>query len=72
MEYGDEPDAKHDNNFFFAETVALAADAPTTFWVAGVKAAEAMHAISLVLDFGGCADNTVVEVSDIILQVHHD
>jgi len=68
----DEPDAKHDNNFFFAETVALAADAPTTFWVAGVKAAEAMHAISLVLDFGGCADNTVVEVSDIILQVHHD
>ena len=28
----DEPDAKHDNNFFFAETVALAADAPTTFW----------------------------------------
>ncbi len=68
----DEPDAKHDSNFFFAETVALAADAPTTFWVAGVKAAEAMHAISLVLDFGGCADNTVVEVSDIILQVHHD
>lgn len=68
----DEPDAKHDNNFFFVETVALAADAPTTFWVAGVKAAEAMHAISLVLDFGGCADNTVVEVSDIILQVHHD
>lgn len=68
----DEPDAKHDSNFFFAETVALSADAPKTFWVSSVKAPEAMHAVSLVLDFGGCADNTVIEVKDIIFQVHHD
>lgn len=68
----DGKEIKHDNNFFFAETVKLEADVPTTFWQASVKAPEAMHAVSLVLDFGGNPDGTVVEVSDIIFQVHHD
>lgn len=68
----DGKEIKHDNNFFFAETVKLEADVPTTFWQASVKAPEAMHAVSLVLDFGGNPEGTVVEVSDIIFQVHHD
>lgn len=68
----DEGETKHDTNFFFAETVKVPAETPTTFWVSGVSAPEAMHAISLVLDFGGCAENTVVEVTDIIFQAHHD
>ena len=69
----DEPEAKHDSNFFFAENVALTAGGKTTFWVAKVKAAEGpMHAINLVLDFGGCPDNTEVKVSGIIFQEHHD
>lgn len=68
----DEGETKHDKNYFFAETVALTADTPATFWVAAVKAPEAMHAVTLVLDFGGNPDNTVVEVSDIIFQAHHD
>ena len=68
----DEDDVKHDNNFFFAERVPTEAGAPTTFWVSGVSAPESMHAISLVLDFGGNADNTEVKVSNIIFQLHHD
>ena len=63
---------KRDNNFFFAERVALDADSPKTFWVSGVKAPEPMHALMLVLDFGGNEANTTVDVSNIILQVHHD
>lgn len=65
-------DNKHDNNFFFVERIPLTADAPYTFWVANVKAPEPMHAVSLVLDFGGCAEGTVIDVKDITLQVHHD
>lgn len=68
----DGQEVKHDTNFFFDETVKLEADVPTTFWQASVKAPEAMHAVSLVLDFGGNPEGTVVEVSDIIFQVHHD
>ncbi|MDE6206766.1 MAG: hypothetical protein K2M55_03060 [Muribaculaceae bacterium] len=62
----------HDGNFFFAETTALAAGMPKKFWMSKVSAPEAMHAISLVLDFGGNPDNTEVNVSNIIFQVHHD
>lgn len=31
-----------------------------------------MDKVSLVLDFGGCGDNTVVNVSKIHLQEHHE
>lgn len=68
----DEGETKHDNNFFFAETVNVPANSPTTFWTASVKAPEAMHAVSLVLDFGGNPDGTEVKVSNIIFQRHHD
>lgn len=69
----DEGETKHDKNYFFGESVALKAETPYTFWVSNVKLAEgAAHALSLVLDFGGNPANTSVEVSNIILQVHHD
>lgn len=61
-----------DNNFFFTEAVALEPGAPRTFWVSNVKSPDAMEAMSLILDFGGNPENTVVEVSNIVLQVHHD
>lgn len=67
-----EGETKHDTNFFFAETVNIPAETKTTFWQAAVKAPEAMHAVTLVLDFGGNPDNTEVTVSDIILQQHRD
>lgn len=68
----DEGDTKHDNNFFFAEVVNIPANTPVKFWQASVKAPEAMHAVSLVLDFGGNPDGTEVKVSNIIFQKHHD
>lgn len=63
---------KHDGNFFFDKKVDLVADVEQAVWTASVKAPEAMHAISLVFDFGGNPDNTSVTIKDIILQKHKD
>lgn len=68
----DTQEGKRDGNFFFAERIPLDQDSPKTFWVAGVKAPQAMHEVQLVLDFGGNAENTTVSVSGITFQVHHD
>lgn len=65
-------EVKHDQNFFFAENVDLTADSDIAFWQAKMKAPEAMHAISLVLDFGGNPAGTDVVIKDIILQKHKD
>jgi len=70
--YDETAEGKRDNNFFCADEVALTADAPRTYWFSGLSAPAAMHAVSLVFDFGGNPDNTVIEISDIVLQVHHD
>lgn len=66
----DEPDVKHDTNFFFAEQVDLLGNEDNKFWVANIKAPEAMHAVTLVFDFGGNPANTKITVKDIILQKH--
>lgn len=42
------------------------------FWVANKKAPKDMHAISLVLDFGGNPADTKVTIKDIIFQTHRD
>lgn len=64
---------KHDDNFFFADPVAVPADTKTTYWQAAVKAPKgAMHAMSLVLDFGGNPAGTTVTISNIVLQKHRD
>lgn len=67
----DEGETKHDGNFFFAEEEQT--EGVHKFWRTKVKPAEGpMHAVTLVLDFGGCAAGTEVTVSNIILQEHHD
>ena len=68
----DEPDVKHDDNFFFAEQTDLLGNEDNKFWVASKKAPKEMHAISLVFDFGGNPANTKVTIKDIIFQTHRD
>ncbi len=64
--------ADNDNNFFFADPIAVPAGTKTVFWRAKVKAPEAMPAVKLVLDFGGNPADTEVKISEIILQKHVD
>lgn len=67
----DEDGIKHDGNFFFAEEEQT--EGVHKFWRTKVTPAEGpMHAVSLFLDFGGCAAGTEVTISNIILQEHHD
>ena len=61
-----------DNNFFFAETVALHGGGKDTYWTASAVAPADMPVTMLVLDFGGNPDGTEVVISDIIIQEHHD
>lgn len=68
----DEGETKHDDNFFFAEQIDLTGNTNTKFWVANKKAPKAMHAITLVFDFGGNPANTKMIIKDIILQAHRD
>lgn len=61
----------NDNVYYMAEIVPLTAYDDCEFkWVnmPGID----MDKVSLVLDFGGCGDNTVVNVSKIHLQEHHE
>lgn len=61
----------NDNVYYMAERVPLTAYDDCEFkWVnmPGID----MDKVSLVLDFGGCGDNTVVNVSKIHLQEHHE
>ncbi|MDE6458863.1 MAG: hypothetical protein K2L31_09750 [Muribaculum sp.] len=61
----------NDNVFYMAERVQLTAYDDCEFkWVnmPGID----MDKVSLVLDFGGCAANTVVNVSKIHMQEHHE
>ena len=61
----------NDNVFYMADRVKLTAYDDCEFkWVnmPGID----MDKASLVLDFGGCAANTVVNVSKIHLQEHHE
>ena len=61
-----------DDNFFFAERVAVTGGVTKKFWIADVKSPSPMPDVKLVLDFGGNADGTKVTISNIILQKHHD
>lgn len=68
----DEPDVKHDGNYFFAEQVDLTANEDNKFWKSNLTASEAMHAISLVFDFGGNPANSEITIKDIIFQTHRE
>lgn len=70
----DEGETKHDNNYYFADEMAIPAGVQTKFWRTKMKPNEgtAPHALNLFFDFGTCPDNTEVKISKIILQKHHD
>lgn len=55
-----------------AEQTDLLGNEDNKFWVANKKAPKDMHAISLVLDFGGNPADTKVTIKDIIFQTHRD
>lgn len=61
-----------DDNFFFAERVALKAGSPTTFVMTNVKAIKPMEKLKIFFDFGGNAAETKVEITNMIFQKHHD
>lgn len=60
----------NDNNFFFAENVALTGGVTTTFWVANLKAPADMAKTRFVFDFGGNPDGTSITISNIVIQKH--
>lgn len=69
----DEGDTKHDNNYFFADEMPVNSGI-NKFWRSKFTPNEgtAMHAVTLVFDFGTCPDGTEVKISNIILQKHKD
>ena len=69
-----DPVVKHDGNFFCADQITLEGGEEYKYWFTKKlpKEGTPMHAVTLMLDFGGNPDDTEVTVSNIILQVHHD
>lgn len=62
-------DSTDDENYYFAETIALEANEPICFWksdLAGIDIAN----LSLVLDFGGNADGSVITIENIVIKDH--
>ncbi len=68
----DEADAKHDNNFFFAQDLPLAEYDEVTFMIAGAKLSDGTdaHALNFVFDFGGNPAGAEVTIKDIVIQKH--
>ncbi len=61
--------AGDDNTFYTADRHALTAYEPYSFRLVGAAGLD-ISDLKLVLDFGGCAADTEVEVSDIIVRKH--
>lgn len=64
-----------DENFYCDERFDLAGgDATTKCWVSNVKPSKGapIEALSLIFDFGGCPEGTVVTINKVIIQKHHD
>lgn len=66
-------DNKHDDNFLFADEVKVV-EGTNRIYMVDVKASkgEAMHAVTLLYDFGTNPENSEFTVGNIILQKHHD
>ena len=60
-----------DNTFYFADRHALTAYEDFVYKVPNMTGID-MSKINLFFDFGGCAENTVVNIKDIILQEHRE
>ena len=60
-----------DNTFYFADRHALTAYEDFVYKVPNMTGID-MSKINLFFDFGGCAENTVVNIKDILLQEHRE
>ena len=60
-----------DNNFFFADQVDLKADQNYVFYKSDMPGIDA-PALMLVLDFGGCQENTDVQIMNVVFKNHAD
>lgn len=60
-----------DNTFYFADRHALTAYEDFVYKVPNMPGID-MSKINLFFDFGGCAENTVVNIKDILLQEHRE
>ena len=61
----------NDNIFYFADRHPLTADEDYVYRMENMPGID-MEKISLFFDFGGCAENTVVNIKDIIFQEHRE
>ena len=59
----------NDENYFFADRVDLKAGEEYVFWKSDMPGVDITN-VKLVLDFGGCQDNTTIEISNIVLKEH--
>lgn len=60
-----------DNTFYFADRHPLTAYEDFVYKVPNMPGID-MEKISLFFDFGGCAENTVVNIKDILFQEHRE
>ncbi len=58
-----------DGVFYFTDRIDLKAGEDYIFWKSNMPGID-MRKVMLVLDFGGCQENTVVNVSNIVLKDH--
>ncbi|MCR5712844.1 MAG: hypothetical protein K6G46_10430 [Prevotella sp.] len=59
----------NDDNFFFADRVDLKAGEEYIFWKSDMPGLD-INNVKLVLDFGGCQDDTNIEISSFVLKEH--
>lgn len=60
-----------DNTFYFADRHALTAYEDYVYKMPNMQGID-MSKINLFFDFGGCAENTVINIKDIIFQEHRE
>ena len=61
----------NDDIYFFADRVDLKAGQDYVFWKSDMPGVDITN-VKLVLDFGGCQDDTNIEISNIVLKNHAD
>ena len=61
----------NDDIYFFADRVDLQAGKDYVFWKSDMPGVDITN-VKLVLDFGGCQDDTNIDISNIVLKNHAD
>ncbi len=59
----------NDDIYFFVDNIDLKAGEEYIFWKSNMPGVD-INNVKLVLDFGGCQDNTNVDISSIVLKEH--